>query len=184
MAVQGRAAYGAQEAFGSDGNPKSGNDYAASKRLARQNESAQRAAIEDQMRSEGLDPKTNQLSNPVPYRPAFVPQSVHSAVKSSSGGSVAGIFLGALLFFTGRAYVTGQWPGVKAWYAAKFLNKTSAEPNNLPASTVTGSTSSSSAPTSTKTTTPVQAKPAAVTTTNPNTGVTSTPNPVIQTVAV
>lgn len=183
MAVQGRAAYGAQEARENEGKSNS-SDYAASKRIARQNDAAQREQFESQMRSEGIDPKTNRPSNPVAYRPPFIPQSVHSAVKSSSGGSVAGIFLGGLLFFTGRAYVTGQWPGVKAWYAAKFLNKTSAEPNNLPASTVTGSTSSSSAPTSTKTTTPVQAKPAAVTTTNPNTGVTSTPNPVIQTVAV
>jgi hypothetical protein len=179
MPATGRAAYGAQEARENEGQSYA-SDFAASKRAARQNDNAQREYYEGQMRSEGIDPKTNSLSNPVSYRPSFVPSGVHNAVKSSAGGSVAGIFLGGLLFFTGRAYVTGQWSGVKAWYAAKFLNKTSSHPNNLPASVSSGSNSSTSPAT---TTTPTQAKPSGVTTTNPGTGASST-NPVIATVAV
>ena len=77
--------------------------------------------------------------------PAFVnPRQIHQAIKGGSGGTVAGIALGALAFFTLRAFLVGGWPGVKAFYAAKFLNKTSAAPNPVPAATSSGSSSTGS----------------------------------------
>lgn len=60
---------------------------------------------------------------------------------------MAGIALGALAFFTLRAWITGGWSGVKAFYAAKFLNKTSAAPNPVPAAATTTTTAPSTSTT-------------------------------------
>lgn len=63
--------------------------------------------------------------------PGFL-RSTHKAVTSGSGGTVAGAMLGILVFFTGRAYLQGGFAGVRAFYAAKFLNKTTSTPNQVP----------------------------------------------------
>jgi hypothetical protein len=117
------------------------------KREARERDASQREHYEGQMRSEGLDPATgasttsstssSRSSTPAPF---FVPAPIHSAVTSSGGGTVAGAMLGALLFFTARAYIQGGFSGVKAFYAAKFLNRTSAAPNPVPVSATTQTT--------------------------------------------
>jgi hypothetical protein len=113
-------------------------DYNAAKRSAKQSDDAQRTKYEAAMRSEGIDPKTNQpIAEPGPS--AFAPfgSTFHGAVTGGGGGTVAGFFLGALGFFTLRAYLEGGMPAVRAWYAAKFLNKTASEPNPIPTSAVT-----------------------------------------------
>lgn len=98
------------------------------------------------MRAEGKDPATGQSVNnqrgaaaptQQQYRPAFVPQAVHNFTTGSPGGTVAGAILGALAFFTGRAFIQGGWSGVRAFYAAKFLNRTSTAPNPVPVSATT-----------------------------------------------
>jgi hypothetical protein len=129
----------------SDGLPAS--EYAAMKRQARENESAQREFHQSAMRDQGLDPETGQpssgptTSTPRSQRPPwFVPQVVHNFTTGSAGGSVAGAMLGALAFFTGRAYIQGGWTGVRAFYAAKFLNRTSAQPNPIPVTTAASAT--------------------------------------------
>jgi len=85
------------------------------------------------MRERGVSPKTG-----LPYQaPASAPtsgQRIHGAIKGGSGGTLAGAALGALAFFTLRAYVEGRWAGVRAFYAAKFLNKTGSAPNPVPIS--------------------------------------------------
>lgn len=76
-----------------------------------------------------------------------LPQSwknAHAAIKQGKGGTVAGGFFGVLLFFTFRAYVAGGMPAVRAFYAAKFLNKTKSNPNPAPAGS--GSSTAPQAP--------------------------------------
>ena len=107
------------------------SDYAVSKRIARENEASQRERIEGQMRAQGINPKSGRPYN-APAPPAPLSGRLHGQLKSGGGGTFAGAALGALAFFTLRAYVEGRWSGVKAFYAAKFLNKTSSVPNPVP----------------------------------------------------
>jgi hypothetical protein len=113
---------------------------------------------EEQQTMEGLDPATGPpasspaASGPVPSPSPggtgapFAPfgQSAHQAITSSGGGTVAGGMLGALAFFTFRAYLSGGMTGVKAFYAAKFLNKTSSQPNQVPTTTPAGAANTAS----------------------------------------
>lgn len=128
-------------------------DYRRSKAHARENDAADREYYEAQMRSEGIDPATGLpvgggsssvgSSSKSPRERILV---VHQKIKSGAGSTVAGAALGALAFFTLRAYVQGRWSGangVRAFYAAKFVNRTSSSPNPVPSSSSTGTTSSS-----------------------------------------
>jgi hypothetical protein len=141
-----------------DASGSSRSDYADLKRQAKMNDKAQGDAIKAQMRSEGKNPATGQPyksgpnasaapSTPAPanYRPSYVPKVVHNFVGSSTGGSIAGAMLGALAFFTGRAYIQGGFPAVKAFYAAKFLNRTTSQPNPVPASAASSTTATAGA---------------------------------------
>lgn len=111
---------------GYDFSPKAG-DYAASKRITRENEASQKAFYEDQMRSEGIDPATGLKASS-----AGTLSAIHSGIREGNGGTFAGAMLGALAFFTLRAYVEGRWAGVKSFYAAKFVNKTPSSPSPVP----------------------------------------------------
>jgi len=57
---------------------------------------------------------------------------VHAGIKKGSGGTVAGGLLGLLAFLTVRAYLAGGMAEVKAFYAAKFVNKVKSAPAPAP----------------------------------------------------
>lgn len=113
-----------------------GGHYRESKRIARAHDARDRAYYEEQMRSEGLDPSTGERAPRGGVAGAIggMPGRLHGSIKAGRGGTVAGVFLGALAFFTLRAAVEGGWSGVRQWYAAKFLNKTTKSPNPVPTS--------------------------------------------------
>jgi len=71
---------------------------------------------------------------PSPGAPPL-PKQIHAGLKAGGGGTVAGGMLGLLGFLIFRSYLTGGTKGVRAFFAAKFANRTSSQPNPAPGAT-------------------------------------------------
>lgn len=127
----------------SSARTSSASDYSISKRIAQENEKSQRQHYEAQMRSEGVDPRTNMSTAP-PSSSGL--GAIHAGIKSGNGSTVAGFLLGAFVFINVRTYLSGGLPAVKAWYSAKFFNKTASAPNPIPASAQAAPSSPSTSP--------------------------------------
>lgn len=71
---------------------------------------------------EGIGPPSGDETSPTAPAPTGGPSPSVNKSKGS-GGTVAGLFLGAFAYFLGLAFLRGGPTGAKNWMAAKFLNK-------------------------------------------------------------
>lgn len=72
-------------------------------------------------------PKAPPAKKPTPAKSSSTKKPAASARPSSSSGAAhdgAGVLLGFIAYALFLAYVKGGWTGVRAWLAAKFLNRT------------------------------------------------------------
>lgn len=135
-----------------EGSSYTKGDYQRDRRSAAENERLERLHYEDEMRAEGRDPATGGRSSPSWYDRAN--SRAGKIVSSGPGGTAAGVVLGAFCYFLGLAYIRGGRAGASAWLKAKFVNKTTSEPDAVPASAqYQAATPASPSPPSTTTTT-------------------------------
>lgn len=120
----------------SDGDLTAGDrrSYVSELRRADREQSEQ---AKQQLRDEGVDPDTllpleRSGGGVSPATDRALRRYLDKTSRSSVGGTVAGGALGALAYFVGVAFLRGGWPGVKGWFAAKWLNK----PPPIPAGAV------------------------------------------------